>query len=689
MRLKTKTKQTALMKSKRRKKNPWLDQNVFKTHPYERETVLKLPLKKVVRNSEFVSTIQNAVIRTHQLTVDAYHLLNLHILHLLNSEMSSIPLMNANYIIKYFQMVASKDKETKLRGGKCHEDAGVKNIYDTFYIPNLDNCKVFTSKYRLTQVCKYSAQEIQTAIENNLKGHFLKRQRKVLRLINPDLTNGEIFNLQKSILMGIFNDEKYDSFIPIELTGFNGTPEEKMKFLLRMLDENPQAFLLPTFRMLQHCEQHFSANEMEMKYFSILPLRRSFIPQNIHLDSQALFQLFREFFDWKDNSFKKDVNLQYTNHQYEMWNTIFKIDKYCKHNRNGAKKKVFNYFVTTNGISISLHQMVECERKPKDKENREPFRTMSNLSQSQREILSQPDNSIVGVDPGKHQLITCVDKTGNIKLRYTRAQRRRETRTRFNHRLRKKLLNGNEKIKELQSTLSNFHSRTSDMKKFIDYMKQRSKMEVEVGNFYSQMIFRKMKWDRFIHTQKSESRLVNAIKEKFGKDVVLAYGSWSNPFQMRGMEPTPGIGLKRRLSRDFQVITVNEAFTSSVCFSCGSRAFAIPKLEHEHWNPKKKLEGIRLPVRGLRRCTNENCRKLWNRDHLGALNILKNFHHWIHNNEQHPLFSNVTWNAKKKSTNMKKRKEYMNQKESKEEKKKKKKKNPSIFNSKKKDTLQN
>ena len=68
------------------------------------------------------------------------------------------------------------------------------------------------------------------------------------------------------------------------------------------------------------------------------------------------------------------------------------------------------------------------------------------------------------------------------------------------------------------------------------------------------------------------------IKEKFdpqesgtNNNIVLAYGSWKETHQMKGLMSSPTTGIKQILKQHFTVITVPEYYTTTTCSHCNQR----------------------------------------------------------------------------------------------------------------------
>ena len=102
-----------------------------------------------------------------------------------------------------------------------------------------------------------------------------------------------------------------------------------------------------------------------------------------------------------------------------------------------------------------------------------------------------------------------------------------------------------------------------------------------------------------------------------------ACGHWDGLGGPYKYHPTVGIKkFKRLLQHHFDVITVKEWNTSSICPSCNGKVVCEKRNGQE--------------IRGLLWC--EDCQKYWARDYLGARNILRNAYYRIENGTYDPQF---------------------------------------------------
>jgi hypothetical protein len=111
------------------------------------------------------------------------------------------------------------------------------------------------------------------------------------------------------------------------------------------------------------------------------------------------------------------------------------------------------------------------------------------------------------------------------------------------------------------------------------------------------------------------------VVQKYGPSPLIVVGDWSskaNPNRLRGQEPTMGVGLLRGLAASkhaLKVMTTCESYTSSRCPECEGK---VEQTARHH----------------LLRCPTCIEKRWWNRDVLGARNILKRARHLLDYGEE-------------------------------------------------------
>ena len=257
---------------------------------------------------------------------------------------------------------------------------------------------------------------------------------------------------------------------------------------------------------------------------------------------------------------------------------------------------------------------------------------------------------------GDSDLMYCMDKN-QVKFRYTQNQRRLETRNKKYMKIIEKINDKTKikgkKIKEIESELSNYNSKTCDFDKFMDYLKVKNRINRCLFNQYQKKIYRKLKWNRYINTQRSESKMLNNFEKKFGdpKSTNVIMGDYDKGNKhMKGKEPCINKRIRKLLrTRGYNVYLINEFRTSKLCNKCHNKVenFMVRK------SKKPKSKDKTVLVWGLVCCTNEECKpntkskeqinkygsNVYNRDTNAVLNMLKIVKELIRTGKRPPDFT--------------------------------------------------
>ena len=240
--------------------------------------------------------------------------------------------------------------------------------------------------------------------------------------------------------------------------------------------------------------------------------------------------------------------------------------------------------IRTDGISVCiLFIRVDVNSKPLSKthQNKKCCQEENINYIEKTEITEELKNmKVVCADPGMSDLLyfgSYNDKNELETFRYTQNQRRVETGTKKYSKIidsenKKTIILDNKTVKELESVLSKYNSKTNDHDKFKKYLKEKNKLNNLLFEHYEQMYFRKFKLNRYINSQKSESKMINNFGKKFGskEDVIFVMGDYDKcNNHMKGVEPV--INKKfRRIFRNagYQTFLINEFKTSKLCNCC-------------------------------------------------------------------------------------------------------------------------
>jgi hypothetical protein len=127
-------------------------------------------------------------------------------------------------------------------------------------------------------------------------------------------------------------------------------------------------------------------------------------------------------------------------------------------------------------------------------------------------------------------------------------------------------------VKELETVLSQYNKKTSNYDSFKDYITQKNKLNYLLYSHYENKLFRKLKLNIYINTQKSESKMIKNFKKKFGnpENTICVMGDFDKSNNhMKGIEPVICKRF-RRLFRNagYTTYLINEFRTSKLCNYC-------------------------------------------------------------------------------------------------------------------------
>jgi hypothetical protein len=417
-------------------------------------------------------------------------------------------------------------------------------------------------------------------------------------------------------------------------------------------------------------EEDDEKKKKQIRLFNVIPLRTNIISKNITLDSCSLISNFldkslktidnkndktinndgkkiKNSQKYKNRDIKGNVhnidnyNYKQGNNQQFLWDYFFRTNQ-----RVFKKNKYqFNYMIKTDGISVSiLFVKVDNKGIPVKKQKGKKYKEQLDCEYIEKVELTDElkKMKIVTIDPNDGgDLIYCgsKDKKNNLEtFRYTQNQRRLETRTKKYMKITEKVNNetkiNNQTIKQIETILSVLNSKTVNYEEFKKYIQEKNKINKVLYKHYQQEFFRKFKLNKFINMQKSEAKMIENFKIKFGTPdkVIIVFGDHDKgQNNMKGLEPAICKKFRRIFKNaGYKVFLINEFRTSKLCNCCHKELDKF--LTRASNKPKDKKKNKKILVNGLLKHTVSNpegelnqiplCTIIHNRDKNAVQNML-------------------------------------------------------------------
>lgn len=624
-------------------------------------------LAKLVPDANHLQKIQHAVVSTHKATILASELLNMHIRRVLDADARAdlSCCFTANWLLNAYNEVTVGKRKVKV-------DTELRATRDACMPP------FFPPPRGATQQCLlYDARNLVTVAATNVWMHFSKRVLSHVRmkfaldeeaykaLSKDERRHRKLELMQMATDLCRVPSANHQSPTPrhawvaaerARLGIDSAVGDWKDKPLLWHLKAKPHRFL--NCIRIMSMEREASGG----KAFALYPIRRTNVPRHARFDQIALRDLLgvgkSDFIKEKrkaelrkrkreaDGTDDADgvgydsagaeqpgpslappppkpgrtrrTKAEMADENAELFGGIVDLRAAGVHRRQR-----FDFAFTTDGVCARVQMRSKAVTAPSAPLTSMPKRGVWAIDQLKHTARVE-ELHVVGVDPGKRELVNCVDMDdakGCSPVRYTLKQRQRDLRSRqYADEAQRGMP---QEVKDAEAGLAGFNSRTANLADFCAYCGKRHETLDECLSFYGHLDHRRRRWKTVIKAQQSEERLYKDL-EKLKTDsrpLVLAYGSWGMVAGRPGMAcnkgnaPCIGVGLMRKLARRFVVAPTPEAYTSKTCCRCLGECGPWAEVE----------EKMGKTIRGLRRCTQRDCMIPLNRDKNGATNIGANF----------------------------------------------------------------
>ena len=295
------------------------------------------------------------------------------------------------------------------------------------------------------------------------------------------------------------------------------------KPLLYHLKAHPHRFIRSMYLMSRDKEAKGGAA------FALYPLRRSLVPKHIRFDQKGLRDLLhigasdfikekakkrrleksRDVGDVVDESTGptgRRTKEQMFEENEELFSQLVDLRA-----ANVARSHRFDHAFTTDGVTARVQMRHTTKQTGNKTLTHLPRRGIWAIDELKHVTRTEAVH-VVGIDPGKRELIVGVDMddTRRGSVRYTLAQRRREIcLKRYKEEAEKDKPEG---VVEAEKALTGFNSRSIVLETFQSYCQQRHKTLDICLAFYADYGHRYRRWKRSIKEQKSESNLYKRLQ---------------------------------------------------------------------------------------------------------------------------------------------------------------------------------
>ena len=615
---------------------------ISKEKPPEFFKSTKTSLKSILKHHEInTQKINDVVIKAHKIVIHTLQFLKMYILHHYQTQSQTIPIIDKILILNVMKVVCGEKHTNQGRLPKKETLELIENL-TSFYT---EHYKPYTQPEQLdyeymSNVLSYLCEDIMTMYENNIQLHYVDYVERFVNVVWKKRMIVEkirkIFPTKKEREARIRHLEKELRKIKNDLLNVESNVDYTAHPHYHKWITQQKKHILPNKDKFQKQSIYYDLKCKPMDYFpcmiammkhveneeetisNVFPLRSSISPGYIRLDTITLVYLLLR----KEQGKKGDYNNQGNTkkHEDKIWKFFFRTEKKVFRKNDFS----FHHMISTDGVGVSIlfiRDDLVGKRLPNAKKGVSKELYIDELN----DYSALRDKTIVGVDPGKEDLIYCVDdasKDANV-FRYSQNQRRKETKMKkYNNiilGMKTNKIQGKSVI-EYETELSLYNRKTLCMDKFKSYITEKNRINHILFDFYSKHLFRKLKFGRHINIKRNEQKMISDFRKMYGnpENVVICIGDWEQRKQMKYKEPTLGIGMRSLLRKNkYNVYLVDEFRSSCKCSKCDGgvcEKYMVRK------NPRPNKDDMRL-VHGLLHCKN-GCGE-WNRDRNGSSNIYK------------------------------------------------------------------
>lgn len=388
--------------------------------------------------------------------------------------------------------------------------------------------------------------------------------------------------------------------------------------------------------------QYIESRDCGVRY-TVLPASSSLIPGHTFIDSDMLLEhvpvsmlgVAKKTLQRKRTRSDLDEVSETLHRQEQVWRSVLRLDAPYLTCQSLWR---FDNRISTDGLSVTIFMVTKTppDRQPQHR-NKKGYNDLT----KRRSDLQGPFCRIISVDPGKRNLIYCLDAAtidysvdyrrlvdrGRI-FRYTTQQRVFETRSKERRaRAERRKIKSCPLASVREEALRANPGRTFDVGRYVRHLEAFYDIGTyqNVQDFYMRLSHRRDRFDVFRSRQISESHMISAFGARMGcvsveekRRTLIAFGDGARA-GLQGWTPGPSSRLRRLfVANHFPVLDIPEHYTSKRCFSCRvftaeNRPTMAPFVSQANGTVEAKS------CWGLVRCN--QCSRLWARDYHACLNI--------------------------------------------------------------------
>jgi hypothetical protein len=506
-----------------------------KEKPTEFFKSTKTSLKSILKHPEInTKKINDAVIKAHKIVIHTLQFLKMYILHHYQTYSHTIPIIDKVLILNVMKVVCGEKHTNQGRFPKKETLELIENL-TSFYT---EHYKPYTQPEQLdyeymSNVLSYLCEDIMTMYENNIQLHYVNYVERYVNVVWKKKMMidkiRKIFPTKKEKEARIRQLEKELRKIKNDLLNVDNNIEYTSLPHYHKWITKQKKHILPDKEKFQKQSIYYDLKCKPMDYFpcmiammkqvetdeetisNVFPLRSSIAPGYIRLDTITLVYLLLRKEQGKKSDFSNQGNTK--KHEDKIWKFFFRTEKKVFHKTDFS----FHHMISTDGVGVSvlfLREDLVGKRLPSAKKGVSKELYIDELN----DYSALRDKTIVGVDPGKEDLIYCVDdasKDANV-FRYSQNQRRKETKMKkYNNiilGMKTNKIQGKSVI-EYETELSLYNRKTLCMDKFKAYINEKNRINHILFDFYSKHLFRKLKFGRHINIKRNEQKMMSEFKE--------------------------------------------------------------------------------------------------------------------------------------------------------------------------------